>query len=139
MTDNETINSTETPEPTATDLRRLRDDEQKPWGKVAEALGLGSPGAARRLYSALVRLHAVSVLAVRGSTRARVQPVHLADATLEQIREAITGSISSWLGRNRPQNRWRRFSNGGNSGCSITGRLDDWPISSLGFRTAHPY
>lgn len=76
---------------TATDLQRLRDDEQRPWAGVAQALGLGSPGAARRAYSQLVRPHADSVLAKRANPRARVQPVHLADATLDQVREAITG------------------------------------------------
>jgi hypothetical protein len=58
---------------------------------VAEALGLGSPGAARRAYSAAVRPHAQSVLAGRATPGAAVTPVHLADATLAKVREAIAG------------------------------------------------
>lgn len=73
------------------DLIRLRDTEQNSWAKVAEALDLGSPGAARRLYSALVRPHAESVLSGHPQGGGRVQAVHLGDADLATVREAIAG------------------------------------------------
>src|SRR4051795_2112854 len=72
------------------ELIRLRDTEQNSWANVAATLGLGSPGAARRLYSAVVRPHAESVLEGR-STTGKVTPVHLAKANLATIREAIAG------------------------------------------------
>lgn len=73
------------------DIARLRDTEQLSWAKVAEALGLGSPGAARRVYSVLVRPHADSMLAERSSSDAGVTPVHLAKASAAKITEAIEG------------------------------------------------
>jgi hypothetical protein len=74
------------------ELIDLRDTQQLSWAKVAEALGLGSPGAARRIYSAAVRPHIESVLTERVSAGARVTPVHLAEADLHTIRDAITGN-----------------------------------------------
>ncbi|MEQ1736700.1 MAG: hypothetical protein ABL886_09920 [Rhodoglobus sp.] len=71
------------------DLYRLRDTEQRSWAAVAAALGLGSPGAARRLYSALVQPHTDSVLSAR--IVAKVEPVDLSAATLEQLRKQIAG------------------------------------------------
>lgn len=68
----------------------LRDVQHLSWAKVAEALGLGSPGAARRAYSAAVRPHTESVLPKQASG-AKVQPVHLADAKLDAVRKAIVG------------------------------------------------
>jgi len=56
---------------------------------VAEALGLGSPGAARRLYSAAVRPHTQSVLVKR--VVAKVDPVDVSNATLEQLRKKLAG------------------------------------------------
>jgi hypothetical protein len=76
------------------DLIKLRDEQQNSWAKVAEALGLGSPGAARRAYSAVVRPHTESVLThvtTRGG--AKITPVHLADANLTAIRKAIVGKV----------------------------------------------
>lgn len=74
----------------AKDIARLRDEEQMSWAKVASALGLGSPGAARRAYTALVKPHRESILA--GSTRnARtMKPLHLDGADLEAIKDLIT-------------------------------------------------
>lgn len=72
-------------------LIRLRDTEQNSWAAVAEALGLGSPGAARRLYSALVRPHAESVLAERSARGGKVQPVNLANAKLATLQDKLTG------------------------------------------------
>jgi hypothetical protein len=76
---------------TKEDLVRLRDTEQNSWAKVAQALGLGSPGGARRAYTALVRPHTESTLAGRAQGEAAITPVHLADADLATIREAIAG------------------------------------------------
>jgi hypothetical protein len=83
--------TTKNPKPTVTadQLTDLRDTQLLSWAKVAEALGLGSPGAARRTYSKLVRPHTESVLP--GRTPAALTPVALADADLATIREAITG------------------------------------------------
>lgn len=75
---------------TADDIAVLRDERQLSWAKVATELALGSPGAARRAYSTLVRPHNESVLPGR-TTGAKVAPVHLADANLATIREAIVG------------------------------------------------
>lgn len=77
---------------TADDIARLRDDENNSWAKVAAALGLGSPGSARRAYSALVRPHTESVLPGRsqGGSGGLV-PVHLADADVDAVRAAIAG------------------------------------------------
>lgn len=71
------------------DLIRLRDTEQQSWALVAKALGLGSPGAARRMYSAVVRPHTESVLTVRAA--AKVQPVQLDGLDIDTIRKAIAG------------------------------------------------
>lgn len=73
------------------ELIRLRDTEQNSWAQVAKLLGLGSPGAARRMYSAVVRPHTESVLEGRTSQGGRVQPVHLADANLTTVRNAVVG------------------------------------------------
>jgi len=74
---------------TADQLTDLRDTQQLSWVKVADALGLGSPGAARRTYSELVRPHTESMLTRRNN--AAVQPVDLAGADLEGVRAAIAG------------------------------------------------
>jgi hypothetical protein len=83
---------------TKEDLVRLRDKEQNSWAKVAQALGLGSPNAARKLYSAVVRPHTESVLAQRQNHRTdaagggrKSRPVDLTGATLAQVRAAIVG------------------------------------------------
>jgi len=76
---------------TKEDLVRLRDEEQHSWANVAQALNLGSPGAARRLYSTLVRPHTESVLDGRTIGTARMTPVHLDGADLEAVRELIDG------------------------------------------------
>ena len=73
------------------DLVRLRDTEQNSWANVAAALGLGSPGAARRAYSALVRPHTDSVLDGRPQGEGKVSPVDLADADLETVRSDHLG------------------------------------------------
>lgn len=76
------------------DLIKLRDEQQQSWAKVAEALNLGSPGSARRIYSQLVRPHTESVLThVTTRGEAKVTPVHLADANLTAIRKAIVGKV----------------------------------------------
>src|SRR5688500_16720936 len=74
------------------ELVRLRDTEQKSWAQVAQAIGVGSPGAARRLYGQLVRPHTDSVLEGRSSARSDVTPVNLAKADLHTIRDAIVGN-----------------------------------------------
>lgn len=74
---------------TAEQLSILRDSEMLSWAKVAEKLDLGSPGAARRVYTRLVRPHTESVLP--GKAKAVAQPVDLADANLATIQETITG------------------------------------------------
>ena len=73
------------------ELVRLRDTEQRSWAQVAQAINVKSPGAARRLYTALVRPHSESVLEGRRSAGTKVTPVNLADADLQTIRDAITG------------------------------------------------
>jgi hypothetical protein len=80
-----------TAEITKDQLVQLRDTEQQSWAKVAEALGLGSPGAARRAYTQHVRPHNESVLASHTNSGAVITPVHLADATLAKVRDAIVG------------------------------------------------
>ncbi len=70
-------------------LATLRDGEKLSWAKVADKLELGSPGAARRVYSKLVRPHTESVLPKMA--KASAQPVDLASANLATIQEAITG------------------------------------------------
>lgn len=84
-----TTKTTKKPTVTADQLTDLRDNQLLSWAKVAEALNLGSPGAARRAYSNLVRPHTESVLP--GRTPAALTPVTLADADLATIRDAIAG------------------------------------------------
>jgi len=69
---------------TAEQLTDLRDNQLLSWAKVANELNLGSPGAARRAYSALVRPHAESTLPGRNPSGA-LAPVHLTDADLATI------------------------------------------------------
>src|SRR6185295_14140255 len=71
-------------------IAALRDDAQNSWRNVADALGLGSPGAARRAYSELVRPHTQSVLAGRASG-SKVTPVDLAGLSVDAVREQIAG------------------------------------------------
>ena len=89
------MNTTKKPNDTTTitakQIANLRDEQLLSWAKVATELGLGSAGAARRLYSNLVRPHTDSVLPGRTPGAAKVQPVHLADADLDTIRDAIVG------------------------------------------------
>src|SRR3954453_2253177 len=75
---------------TADEIAGLRDQELLSWRHVAERLQLGSPGAARRAYSALVRPHAESVLP--GRVGGNLQPVHLAGANLATVRDTIVGN-----------------------------------------------
>lgn len=82
------------PAVTKESLVQLRDHDQNSWAKVATALGLGSPGNARRKYSDLVRPHTDSVLANRnGSGGAKVTPVELSGANITTIRKAIVGKV----------------------------------------------
>ncbi len=74
---------------TAEQIADLRDTQALSWAKVAARLGLGSPGAARRAYSTLVRPHTESALS--GRSTSPLVPVHLADADLDTIRKAIIG------------------------------------------------
>ena len=77
---------------TAESIASLRDGSHLSWAKVADALKLGSPGAARRAYGALVRPHTDSVLPGRTTTGKGVTPVTFTDATtLDELREAIAG------------------------------------------------
>lgn len=79
---------------TAESIASLRDGSHLCWAKVADALKLGSPGAARRAYSVLVRPHTESVLPGRaaGASGKGVQPVTFTDATtLDELREALVG------------------------------------------------
>lgn len=77
---------------TAESIASLRDGSHLSWAKVAEALKLGSPGAARRAYSVLVRPHTDSVLPGRTTTGKGVTPVTFTDGTtLDELREAIAG------------------------------------------------
>ena len=70
-------------------LIHWRDEQQRSWASVAQEVGLGSPGAARRLYSALVRPHTESVLVVRATSK--VEPLQLEDLAVEAVRTAIAG------------------------------------------------
>lgn len=72
-------------------LVHWRDEQQRSWASVATEVGLGSPGAARRLYSSLVRPHTDSVLTVRRT--ADVEPVQLDGLAVEAVRTAIAGRI----------------------------------------------
>lgn len=77
---------------TAESIASLRDGSYLSWAKVAQALKLGSPGAARRAYSALVRPHTESVLPGRTTNGKGVHPVAFTDATtLDELREALVG------------------------------------------------
>lgn len=59
---------------------------------MAQALKLGSPGAARRAYSALVRPHTESVLPNRSASSNGVRPATFTeDATLDELRDTIAG------------------------------------------------
>lgn len=89
MTKPNTTKSTSYPF-TADEIAAVRDGELVSWRAVAQRFNLGSPGAARRAYSALVRPHTASVLPGR-TTGAGLQPVDLAAADLDTIREAIGG------------------------------------------------
>ncbi len=71
-------------------IAALRDDAQNSWRSVADALGFGSRGAARRAYSTPVRPHTQSVLAGRASS-SKVTPVDLASLDLDAVREQIAG------------------------------------------------
>lgn len=83
--------NTEKYEITASDIAELRDVQTLSWRKVAEALGLGSPGAARRAYSGLVHPHTASVLPGR-AVGAKVEPVTFGEDTdLATLRDALTG------------------------------------------------
>jgi hypothetical protein len=73
-------------------LVQLRDTEQQSWAKVADALGLGSAGAARRAYTQHVRPHTESVLAGHASGGAGITPVHLEAATLATLRDTLVGN-----------------------------------------------
>lgn len=74
----------------AEEMTRLRDTEQNSWAKVAAALGLGSPGAARRLYTALVRPHTESVLEGRARSTASLEPIHIDEkANVDKVRKLI--------------------------------------------------
>ena len=75
---------------TADEIGALRDGEMLSWRNVAERLALGSPGAARRAYTQLVRPHTESVLPGRAPGD-KLQPVHLADADLDTVRDTIAG------------------------------------------------
>jgi hypothetical protein len=77
---------------TAESIASLRDGSGLSWAKVAQGLKLGSPGAARRAYSALVRPHTESVLPGRTTTGKGVQPVAFTDdTTVDELREALVG------------------------------------------------
>ena len=78
---------------TAESIASLRDGSSLSWAKVGQALKLGSPGAARRAYSALVGPHTGSVLPNRAASAGKgVQPVAFTDdTTLDELREAIAG------------------------------------------------
>lgn len=79
---------------TAESIASLRDGSHLSWAKVGQALKLGSPGAARRAYSALVRPHTESVLPGRtaNGNGNGPTPVAFTDATtLEELRETLVG------------------------------------------------
>ena len=71
---------------TADTISALRDGDQQSWRNVAQALGLGSPGAARRAYTTLVRPHTESVLAGRTIATAKLTPVDLSVMDLAALR-----------------------------------------------------
>ena len=76
---------------TADQLTYLRDTQQQSWAKVAAASQLGSPGAARRAYSKLVRPHTESVLHTTARSKSGLTPVDLTDLALDAVRGAIAG------------------------------------------------
>lgn len=76
---------------TVEQIADLRDGQQLSWAKVADELTLGSPGAARRAYTALVRPHTDSTLATRATASAKVTPVDLTGMDLAELRDTITG------------------------------------------------
>lgn len=79
-------------EVSADEMTRLRDEEQNSWAKVAIALGIGSPGTARRAYTALVKPHTESRLASGGGRNGSgLVPVSLDGLDLAGIRKAIVG------------------------------------------------
>jgi hypothetical protein len=82
------------PAVTADQIADLRDTQLLSWAKVAEALHLGSPGAARRLYSSLVRPHTESTLPGTAFGTTKIKPVHLADADLDTLRKALVGKTA---------------------------------------------
>lgn len=76
---------------TKEEIADLRDGQLLSWAKVAEALELGSPGSARRVYSALVRPHTESILPGRSTKGSTATPVHLEGADLETVRATLVG------------------------------------------------
>ena len=80
---------------TAESIGVLRDGSHLSWAKVAQALKLGSPGAARRAYTVLVRPHTESVLPNREAGAAKrgcrtAGDLHRRNHP-EELREAIAG------------------------------------------------
>ncbi|WP_162142082.1 hypothetical protein [Ilumatobacter coccineus] len=83
-------------EVSADEITKLRDDEQNSWAKVADALGIGSPGTARRAYTALVRPHTESRLKSGGGRNGSgLVPVLLNGLDLAGVRKAIVGKTIS--------------------------------------------
>ena len=79
-------------EVSADEITKLRDDEQLSWAKVATELGIGSPGTARRAYTALIKPHTESRLASGGGRGGSgLVPVSLDGLDLAGIRKAIVG------------------------------------------------
>lgn len=76
---------------TPDEIAALRDEQLLSWAKVAATLGLGSPGAARRAYSAMVRPHTESVLPGRTPSGSDLTPLTLDGLDLDAVREAIAG------------------------------------------------
>lgn len=76
---------------TADAIVAVRDEQQMSWPQVAKALGLGSPGTARRAYTALVRPHTESVLTRTTTRTAAVTPVDLAGMKLAELRDTLVG------------------------------------------------
>jgi hypothetical protein len=76
---------------TAKRIEKLRDEDHLSWAKVAEALSLGSPGAARRAYTALVRPHTESVLPGGSRSGSGLTPVDLAGMAQAKVADTIAG------------------------------------------------
>ena len=74
---------------TAEMLVQWRDERQESWASVAQLAGLGSPGAARRMYARLVRPHTESVLNAR--VAAKVLPMQFDGLSADAVRTAIAG------------------------------------------------